>query len=222
MSDFDIAFKKLVEEQRRTATGQRLEMLSKDLTGTRKLLESTLWPILKSLDGIVLEKEMVSLSGVKIYVDVFYEPLGIAFECDGYVAHGENLTRDRFSFERMRIRSVAVRGYRYFPFSYDEVDKKPEACQRAIYELMGRYASAPGSALMELPVLEREIVRLGWSKGGEPFTLAEACRCLLFKDDATRVILKKMVKKGILSPVGSGTLRHHAYQLTQAADALMV
>jgi len=224
MSDwvtFDQAYEKLLAEQRRSATGQRLEMLHRDLSGTRKLLEIAIWPTLGSLEGIELEYEIVSLSGAKMYVDVFYTPIGLALESDGFVSHGENLTRDRFSFERMRIRTVAVKGYRYFPFSYDELDKKPDACQRAIYELFGRYISAPGSALNELPVYEREIVRFGWTRRGEPFSLAEACRCLLMKDDATRKVLKRMVERGTLRPMGSGTQRFYAYQLTERADAYL-
>lgn len=79
------------------------------------------------------------------------------FECDGYVPHVELMTRDRFSFERMRVRSFALIGYKYIPFSRDEMDKKPEMCRRAVYELIGRYGG--GDRLMELPVWMREVLR---------------------------------------------------------------
>ncbi|MBB6671663.1 hypothetical protein [Cohnella nanjingensis] len=218
MSEFDRLFEAYVEEQKRSAAGQRLEMLGRDLTGTKKMLEVALLPALKSFNGLVLEYEMMSLSGMRIYVDAFYMPLGLAFDSDGYVSHGENLTRDRFSFERMRVRSIGVQGYRYFPFSYDELDKKPEACRRSVYELLGRFGSAPGAALMSLPVYERELLRFGWMRGGNPFTLAEACTCLQLRDDTTRKILKAMTGKEILLPLGVGGQRTHSYKLTDKAD----
>lgn len=182
------------------------------------MFEAVLWPTLKSFEGVVLEYEIVSLSGMRIYIDAFYEPLGIAFDSDGYVSHGENLTRDRFSFERMRMRSIVMLGYRYFPFSYDELDKKPEMCRRAVYELLGRYGSGPGAALSQLPVYERELLRLGRLRGGKPFTLADVCECLRVSDDTARKIAKGMTGKGILIATGSGKERIHAYRLSENAQ----
>lgn len=218
MSKFDSAFEALVEDQKRTASGQRLELLKKDLTGTKKLLQVVVWPTLQSLDGIILEYEFISSSGVRIYLDAYLKPLRLALECDGYVAHAENMTRDRFSFERMRVRSAALQGLRYFPFSYDELDKKPEACQRAMYELLGRYGSSPSTALMTLPVNEREVLRLGWAKLGNPFTLAEVCECLLAGDNGARSILRKLVQRELIQPIGRGTQRFRSYMLTEKAD----
>src|SRR4051812_6014452 len=96
------------EEQVRGASGQRLEMLQRDLSGTKKLLEVVLLPVLGTLEGLVLEYEMMSLSGVKIYGDVFHPKLRTVFEDDSFVTHAEKITRDRFSFERARARSVAI------------------------------------------------------------------------------------------------------------------
>ncbi|CAM3641010.1 hypothetical protein COLU111180_00780 [Cohnella lubricantis] len=216
MSKFSSVFEAFLEEQKKSAAGQRLEMLKKDLTGTKKLLEVVAWPALRTLDGVQLEHEFVSSSGVRIYIDAYYEPLRLALECDGYAAHGENLTRDRFSFERMRIRSAALQGYRYFPFSYDELDKKPEMCQRALFELLGRYESPLDSALRTLPVYEREVLRLGWSRNGRPF--AEVRECLLIGDDGARSLLRKLVQKELIQPIGSGVQRYHSYKLTDMAD----
>ena len=58
---------------------------------------------------------MVSLSGVRMFIDAFYEPLEIAFESEGFVAHAEKITRDRFNFERVRVRTMALYGYNMFP-----------------------------------------------------------------------------------------------------------
>lgn len=212
-------FESFLERQKRTASGQRLEMLNRDLTGTRKLVESVLLPTLPSLEGLELEYEIVGLSGVRIYVDAFYPPLMAAFECDGFVPHGENLTRDRFSFERMRIRTFAAYGYRYVPFSYDEMEKKPEFCRRAIYELMGRYGSCPGSRLNALPVNEREVLRLTLGRGETGVSLRETCDCLQQGKVAAGRLLHRMVAAGLLIPQGTGTIRHHSYVIGEAGRA---
>lgn len=81
---FATAYAKLMDEQRRHAAGMRLEQLKKHSAGEKKLLETVVWPVLKSFEGVILEHEIISLTGVKIYIDAFYEPLGFAFESDGF------------------------------------------------------------------------------------------------------------------------------------------
>jgi hypothetical protein len=93
---FDKEFEKFLEQQKRSAGGMRLEQLQKELTGEKKLLSAVIWPVLKSFAGLTMEHEVLSQTGVKIYIDVFYEPLGLAFESEGYVVHAENITRERF------------------------------------------------------------------------------------------------------------------------------
>jgi hypothetical protein len=68
---FEHEFKRFLDEQRRSASGQRLEQLQKDLTGEIKLMKEVLWPVLKSFDGLSMEHELISTTGVKIYLDVF-------------------------------------------------------------------------------------------------------------------------------------------------------
>ncbi|MEK0313839.1 hypothetical protein [Cohnella sp. 56] len=199
-----------IERQRSSAKGQRLEMLNRDLSGTIKLLTDILLPVFGTLEGFHLEYEIVSATGVKLYADIYYEPLGLVFECDGYVPHVELMTRDRFSFERMRMRSFALIGYKYVPFSRDEMDKKPEMCKRAVYELLGRYGSG-GDQLLGLPVYMREVVRNAAS--GASFTQREAREWLLLQQDKTRSVLRDMLKEGWIELVGGSEKRNHHYRL---------
>ncbi|KIL34830.1 hypothetical protein SD71_17625 [Cohnella kolymensis] len=69
----------------------RLEQIKKHAAGEKKLLETVVWPVFKSFDGFILEHEILSLTGVKIYIDAVFEPLGFA-EADGFVVHAENIT----------------------------------------------------------------------------------------------------------------------------------
>ena len=143
---FEKKFNEFLESQRESASVLRLEQLKKDLTGEKKLIKEVLYPVLRSFDGLVMESELISSAGVKIFMDVEYEPLKFAFESEGFGVHAENITRDRFTFERMRIRTMVMQGYKYLPFTWDELDKKPEACRRAVYELLGRFSSTAGIA----------------------------------------------------------------------------
>ncbi|MCD9024885.1 hypothetical protein [Cohnella silvisoli] len=173
---FEKEYEGFWNEQVRGAGGQRLEMLQRDLTGTKKLLEMVLLPVLGSFKGLVLEYEMVSLSGVKIYGDVFNPLIRTVFEEENFVTHAEMITRERFSFERARARSVAALGYTYFPYSRDELEKKPDFCQRNLYELIGRIGNAEGVGLHQLPVYEREVIRFALFRN-KPFRIADVSVC---------------------------------------------
>lgn len=208
------------EEQVRSASGQRLEMLQRDLTGTKKLLEEALLPVLGSLDGLVLEYEMTSLSGVKIYGDVFHPKLRTVFEEDSFITHAEKITRDRFSFERARARSVAILGYTYFPYSRDELEKKASFCQRNLYELIGRIGNADGVGLLQLPVYEREVLRFSLL-GNKPFRLTDVCTWLQLKSETCRNVLRDLEARGLVYPIGRGVIRSHKFMITEKAMCLL-
>jgi hypothetical protein len=218
---FEEAFNEFLDKQRRSASGQRLEQLHKDLTGEKKLMKEVLWPVLKSFDGLSMEHELVSTTGVKIYLDVFYEQLGIAFESEGFVVHAENITRERFMFERMRIRTMAMYGYKYIPFSWDELDKRSEVCRRSVYELLGRFSSTAGIALNELTVSEREVLRYAL-RLNRPLRMRDACYCLQLVPKTARNVLKKLMEKKLIKPNSNGLQRHHEYIIEEKVRQYML
>jgi hypothetical protein len=218
---FEHECKRFLDEQRRSASGQRLEQLQKDLTGEIKLMKEALWPVLKSFDGLSMEHELISTTGVKIYLDVFFEPLNIAFESEGFVVHAENITRERFSFERMRIRTIAMYGYKYIPFSWDELDKRTEACRRSVYELFGRFSSTTGLAHKDLTVSEREVLRYAL-RLNRPLRLKDACYCLQMGTKPARNVLIRLMEKKLIKPIGNGTQRHHMYIIEEKAKQYML
>jgi predicted transcriptional regulator len=217
---FEKEFNMFLAEQVRSAAGQRLEMLHRDLTGTKKLLEVVLLPVLGTFENLVLEYEMMSLSGVKIYGDVFHPKLRIVFEEDSFVTHAEKITRDRFSFERARARSVAILGYTYFPYSRDELEKKASFCQRNLYELIGGIGNAEGVELLQLPVYEREVLRFSLLVN-KPFRLTDVCLWLQLKSETCRKVLRDLEAKGLVYPIGRGTIRSHKFMITEKAVSLL-
>ncbi len=217
---FEKKYEAYWKEQVRGAGGQRLEMLQRDLTGTKKLLEVLLLPVLGSFEGLVLEYEMVSLSGVKIYGDVFHPMLRTVFEEDNFVTHAEKITRDRFSFERARARSVAMHGYTYFPYSRDELEKKPDFCQRNLYELIGRIGNLDGAGLHQLPVYEREVLRFALLCN-KPFRLADVNVWLQLKKETSRKVLRQLESKELVYSIGGGGTRCHEFMITEKAVSLL-
>jgi len=168
-----------------------------------------------------MEHELVSTAGVKMYIDVVLEPFRFAFECDGFVAHAENVTRERFAFERMRVRTMAMYGYKYIPFSWDEMDKRPEACRRTVYELLGRYSASMGTHYLALSVYERETLRCAL-RLNRPLRLADMNECLQLGPEASRRVLRKLMDKQLIRPMGKGSQRHHEYVVERnAADYLL-
>lgn len=209
--EFEDAFSRLVEEQHRTARGQRKEQLERDLTGTKQLLEEVIWPVLGSFEGIILEYEITGANGERNYIDVYYEPLGIGFECEGFVTHAETITRRRFSYERRRVRKIAAHRYVYYPFSKDELDKEPDVCRRDLRELLTVHASPAGSrAMKELSVYEREVLRYGLLLP-RPLRLEDVKFCLGKEHEFCRKVVRSLLAKKLLAPVKSGKLRNHGY-----------
>ncbi|MCD9021192.1 hypothetical protein [Cohnella silvisoli] len=210
-------YTKLLEEQKRQATGMRLEMLLKQGEGERKLCEEILTPTLKTLKGIVLEKEIITLTGVKAYIDAYYEPLRFGFEGEGFVAHAENITRPRFDFERQKIRSMVALGIKYVPFSWDDMDKKPDMCRRTVFELLGRFSGNMGVSYREVSLYEREVIRYAlWLD--RPIRMSDVRECLQKGPETCRGVLREMVDKRLLKPLHDGLMRNHEYVLEEDAS----
>lgn len=209
--DFESEFERFLEEQLRSATGRRREMLLHDLTAERKMFKEVLWPAFRTFQGFILQFELVTFTGVTIYIDVFYEPLRIAFESEGFVAHAENITRDRFDFERFRIRTMASKGYLYFPFSWDELNKKPDKCRTSLFELLGMLG---GGSSEPFTLYERALITYAL-RMNRPIRLMDAMLCLGKGEDTCRRVIRDLRAKHILKPILAGRQRNFGYVLVE-------
>jgi hypothetical protein len=218
---FESLLDEYLMDQKRMANPRRLEMLNRNLTGETRLMKDVVWPVFGSFDGIEMEHEMTSLTGVKIFGDIFYQPLRMVIECEGFVSHAETITRDRFDFEKMRIRTFAQYDYRFVPFSWDDIDKRPEICRHALYAIIGKYGSSGEQKQYQLSVHEREIIRYA-TRLNRPFDLADACTCLGVGKTTGIKILKLLVSKGLITPAGDAKIRIHAYVLEEKARSLLL
>lgn len=216
--NYEEEFNKLLEEQMRKAGGARLEQLRREKTGERKLFADVLRPVMpsSSLAEVVLEYEMVSLSGVRIYLDFYFPTFRWAVECLGYVPHAEMMTRERFDFEQVRVHTLDVYSITHIPFSWDQINKKTEYCRRVMYEMLGRNSAVPGDAYRDLTIHEREVIRYA-KYLNRPLKIGDVCSCTHLKDDAARNIIKMMVSKGLVKPLGKGKVRFHQFLLDEKA-----
>jgi len=214
---FEQEFAALLEEQRRHASGQRQEMLHRDLSGTKEMLRVAVWPVLKTLKGLILEYELVSRSGVKLYVDAVEPESRLALESEGYVPHAQNISRERFAFERRKVRTMAANNLIYVPFSRDELEQRPEECSGSFAELIGRFRGAGlGQVYAELTVYEREVIRYG-KLLLRPLKPGDVMFCLGCGPDMAYRVLKEMEGKSLIVPAGNGKKRIRQYRLTEKA-----
>jgi len=102
------------------------------------------------------------------------------------------------------------------PFSWDEITNKPEACRRALYELLGRQTAVPGAAFEELTLYEREVIHYAiWLN--RPFGLQDMMTAIGKKEDYVRKVLREMKNKELVVPFTRGNQRIHRYILTEKA-----
>jgi len=210
---FEREFAVFLREQMKRADGQRLEKLREDLTGTKLLLKEVVRPVFRSFADLELEYGVRTRTGARIFVDVFHKGLRIAFEEEHFVTHAEKVTRDRFAFERFRARSLANVGLIYYPYSRDEILKRPDMCRRDLHELIGMLGSRTGGGLAELSLQEREVIRGALAHGGT-FRPGDAAGWLNVDPKTARRVLKRMESKHLVRRVGGGDRRVHAYELT--------
>ncbi|MEK3881693.1 hypothetical protein [Paenibacillus sp. PL2-23] len=206
-------FNLFLEQQKRAANARRLEMLEKDLLGTKKLLKEVIWPVFCSFDGFELEYELKGVNGVSIFLDVFYTPLRLAFECEGFSAHAETITRRRFDFEKYRVRLMLLQGICYVPFSWDELDDKNHLNVSYLRELIGKWTSGKEN---ELSIYEREVIR---AYGGVEyvFNAANVCDLIGKKKSFSQKVIKSLHEKGLIKPHRPGLKRHHDFLVEAGA-----
>ncbi|MFC3800361.1 hypothetical protein [Cohnella sp. GCM10012308] len=167
----------------------------------------------------MLEYEILSQNGVKLYADAFFAPLQHVYECEGFVPHVQLKTRERHDFAQSRLRTFAAKRFVYVPFSRDELEKKTEACRRSLYEIIGEQATSQQKGkLYLLPIVERELLRFALHVSNR-FSLPNACQALNIGETSARKHLRSLYEKQLLRPIGNGDRRHHYYQITDEGRA---
>ncbi|MDR6551223.1 hypothetical protein [Paenibacillus qinlingensis] len=77
-----------------------------------------------------------------------------------------------------------------------------------------------GVGLLQLPVYEREVLRFALL-GNKPFRLTDVCTWLQLSSETCRKVLRDMEAKGLVNPIGRGSIRSHKFMITEKAVALL-
>ncbi|EHB64126.1 MULTISPECIES: hypothetical protein [Paenibacillus] len=219
MISFEDRFNLFLKEQKSTTDKRRLEMLNRDMTGTKLLIKNVVLPVLGTLQGVDLEYRIKNSAGVSLFIDVFYTPLRLGLECEGFAAHAETITRERFSFERSKIRTMAALGISYLPFSMDDIEKRPETCRNSLADILDYYSHTMPK-IAELSLYEREAMRY-FSTLHTPFALADVRRHFKISRNKSIKIMHSLLAKGLIKPLNPNAKRYHRYTLADDATHYM-
>ncbi|MCR2806531.1 hypothetical protein [Paenibacillus soyae] len=208
-AEFEREFSRFLEQQKIMANARRAEMLEKDLTGTKKMMLELLWPVFRNFEGFELEHELKGANGVSIFIDAFYAPLRLAFECEGFTSHAETIPRRRFNFEKHRVRLMLRQDIYYVPFTWDYLDDSSRTNITDLKELIAKRSSR---LLLSstLSVYEREVIR-AFGASQQPFNTSNVCQLLDKKTTFCQKVIKSLIEKKLVKPYRSGLERNHVY-----------
>ncbi|OUS77594.1 hypothetical protein B1748_07300 [Paenibacillus sp. MY03] len=216
---FEDQFDAFLQQQKKEASSRRLEMLERDLSGTIKMFREALWPIFQTFEGFILEYELVLPNGVHFFIDVFYAPFRFGFECEGFSAHAETISRDRFSFEKARIRHMLLSGCVYIPFSWDELDKKGLQCRDFVCELLRGYNDL-NTLNSTLTPYEREAIRCALNLS-RPVSVRDLCKSLGRKKDYVNKMIGSLLEKSVFQLTNVAYKRNRTFIVSQNAVDLI-
>jgi hypothetical protein len=183
-------------------------------------LEKVWYPAFQTFDHLFPEYEVHDFKDGHRYLDFAYVklPFHACFEIDGYGTHGRDLSRWQFSDQLTRQNHLILDGWKVLRFAYDDVAEKPCKCQQMLQQLFGRWLNST----VGMPALspeEKELLLLAVRRQ-MPITLADASKQLMKAEKAARAVLRSLVAKQMLAPVG-GTKRVHAYRLIAKYDEML-
>ncbi|RED51715.1 hypothetical protein DFP95_14010 [Cohnella lupini] len=121
----------------------------------------------------------------------------------------------------MKIRSVGGYRFTYLPYTWDELDKRPELCLRSFYEQLGNYRTTDNKEFHALSVYQREVLRYLLTSSG-PVLVADIRRYLHLSSVPCRKILLEMTEQNLIKPIGGGAQRYHEFDIEEKGKALLL
>ncbi|WP_391573664.1 hypothetical protein [Cohnella sp.] len=212
---FETEYRSWIERHIHESRGERQRRIKeRHGFGEKLFLEQAWWPVVGSLDGLYPEYEFVDTHGKYIYMDYGYirDPRLTCIECDGFGSHARDIDRNTFTRGLDRQNEISLASWNILRFSVDKLKEDPADCQRYIRRMMEEWYRQERAGLLELPLYQREIVRLA-ARSVNPITVEMACDSLGKKEKFVRKEVKELSEKQILEGV-SGTRRISAYRLT--------
>jgi hypothetical protein len=208
---FDEAHDAFIESHLQKRSGDRLYYLKKGHEHAEKqMLKLVWWVAFGNFDNLHPQYEVYDFKDGLRYLD-FAFILGfikICIEIDGYGPHWENMSREKFSDDRMRQNHLSLDGWIIIRFSYDQLIHNPRQCQQLLQQLIGRLQG--NRTIMNLNHYEQEVLRYGIKTNGV-MAAHEIHEHLGISMKSARALLYSMADKKLLIPMG-GPQRIHKYQ----------
>ncbi|QQE78858.1 DNA-binding response regulator [Alicyclobacillus sp. SO9] len=212
--DFHNSYDNLLSRQKQSIDAEVvISRKSSSQHAERAFLRNVWWPAFQNFDGLHPEYEILDFNEGRRHIDFAYiQPhFRVAIEIDGIGPHWRDISQERFSDHCNRQNHLIIDGWYVLRFTYMDVQHRPRLCQRTIQQLLGRLSGDAASAVNQLPLIDREIVRFVL---GRPFpvTVAETAAHIQLKRHATIRHLKLLTDSGWLVPA-SGTRRVRTYRI---------
>jgi len=215
---FDVQYKPWLAEQIAACRGERRRRLEEGHSHAEKLfLQNVWWPAVGSLEHLHAEYEVSDYRDGSRFLDYAYvrPHVRIAIEIDGFGPHARDADRRSFSDGLHRQNQLVLDDWKVFRFAYDDVKSRPRQCQQTIQQIMGRWGAPAASIMPEIPLLQREILRIA-VRSGRPFTPADVSRWMRISRGYARKRLRQLCERGLVVP-SSGNDRIRSYALHPSA-----
>lgn len=217
--DFEESYIQFMDHHTNSRHGERKGRLLRGHNYAEKLfLINVWWPLFGSLQDLHPEYEVYDWNRRTCYLDFAFLPgFGrFGLECDGFQSHVREMNREKFSYALNRDTFLTGMGWKMVHFSFDDIQDRPEVCRSLLQHVISPSllrSNQPGPH--HLPLLEKEIIRLAWMKG-QPITPKNITDHLQIDFRTARRLLRNLVDKTLLHPLGSGNVIRR-YELSSAA-----
>ncbi|MFC5528973.1 DNA-binding response regulator [Cohnella yongneupensis] len=216
--DFHTAYEAFINKHRKLRTGRRLTRLIEGHGYLEKLvLQNIWWPAIGNFDHLHPEYEVSDFRDGTRFLDFAWlpGPIKLNVEGDGHETHGNKISKENFSDERLRQNHLVIDDWKVLRFSHDSVKDQPRMCQQLLQQFMGKFFGSLRNPAVMVSLEEREILRLAFRLGGVVCPV-EVCILLRIEQQTARKRLHGLLEKGLLEPVSPSNRRVARYRVTKS------
>ncbi|MCQ6561624.1 DNA-binding response regulator [Paenibacillus mendelii] len=215
MAAFRLLYEQWLDRHIGQRKGERKRRLVEGHGHAENLFIEKVWfPAFRQLDHLHPEFEVADFRDGSRFLDFAYirNPIRLAIEIDGYGPHSSKISRTQFSDSLMRQNHLMIDGWRVLRFSYDDVNERPRMCQQILQQFLGSQFGESTPQSDRSNIVETEVLRLAL-RLQRSLRPRDVCDLLQVNKKTAYLILRRMVEKQSLQPVGRGEQRVRCYSV---------
>lgn len=192
---FSAALSGFMEQQIKSAVGERRRLLKKERHAETLFLQKVWWMLGLGFSGLEAEYEFRDFKGKVRFADFMFFKLfyRIAIEIDGFDTHVTQMDRDIFMDSRDRQNSLTLHGFVIVRFSYDQIVQKPMECVQFLKALLDKLENQ-ADWMKGMSVREHLVVQFALRCGERRFMLREVMAAVGLGEKTVRLLLKSLVE----------------------------